>query len=1246
MSRINALQNELRQLSDDAFQKLAEAYLFLRGFDSITPLGAVIGADKVRRGTPDAVIAIPGGKFIFAEFTTQQSQLCHKLKGDLEKCLNETKTGVPITSVEAIVVCHTGVLSAGEQHELRELCRQHGVDFYEFGVARICLDICYKYPELGREYLNVQVDTGQIVSLEEFVYMYDRNPLATPLDIRFHFREDEIGRVVQEMQHGSLVVLSGRPGVGKSRLALECALRFRSKFPEYTIKCVFNRGPDLFEDLRLSLSRPGKYLLVLDDANRINRFDYALQLLNEGQSNRTIKIIATVRDYALETIRRVAKQYAPGVEIEIEPLKDEEIKTILHQEFHIRHPRYLERISAISGGNPRLAIMAARVAQEKNTWESIRDVSALYDEYFTSLRQDLDDLGHPNLLSAACLVALFRHIDRTNLEQMAIVESLCQITADRFWDLARRLHDLEICDMYEDEVVKVSDQVVATYILFLALFRKGTIKLTSVMEHFFPRFKRQLVDALYPVIHAFHSEALLREIRYGIDLVWSRLECTGDVEGLLGLMETFWFAKRPETLRFIRDHVRAMPPSPLDPESMEIVENSSVPITSVLSVLRCYCRSSEDEIQMAIILLCEYLDRRPDQVSIVLHLLITNFGIRHDSYDQEFVMPRTVVNELWYRTSDGTNLLFSRLFIAVAEHYLKTSFRVFESTGEQISVISFDLVSTPELSELREVIWTRLFELCVVASHTKRILNLINRYSVARFDVGVGEIVREDARVVLPLLKSRLRPEEYEHCRIAQKYLNLLTDMDIPYDRDLKGMFTSDAQILSELILTEWKGADSYPEWSKNRGVRLVQFAIENHVGTDVVRLVQLFKEVFCASDSRDKHLVASAFSNLLERLAEENSHLFENLFVYYLTLGNPFHLPPGSLVDKLVHVCGSERAYDVLMEPNYVSRHHWLFCYFQILSAGQIGPGQKQELYRLYQDATPHDCPPSFDYLLPIRAHDEEVLEHVISTILTRTSVEPMAGRILAGLFHPHTEVFKHLPDLLGHDLDLMKRAYRAAITADSGTDPQCLGLSTIMDLDPWFIMEYADWMIGDPPLDIQSRDHSALWIRDEYEVTMARLVERIYDLQSQFDPFVGRLIFLFGAVTQRETRPLVVGRQDGVLSKLIGTHHHNRRFMGCIFFTVISTFSPERRRTLLSSFLRHNAKYEDFAQLQLEPWMWSYKRSVVPKLQERIGFWESLFPLLRGIEFLEHRQHVEEKIERLRSEVERERKRDFLND
>src|SRR3989442_25767 len=105
----------------------------------------------------------------------------------------------------------------------------------------------------------------------------------------------------------------------------------------------------------------------------MNQFGYVLQLLHDQRDDQKIKIIATVRDYALDAVRNAARRLGGGVLIDLVPLQEEQIKELVRDGFGIHNHLYLERITEIAQGNPRLAVMAARVAERENTLQSIAD---------------------------------------------------------------------------------------------------------------------------------------------------------------------------------------------------------------------------------------------------------------------------------------------------------------------------------------------------------------------------------------------------------------------------------------------------------------------------------------------------------------------------------------------------------------------------------------------------------------------------------------------------------------------------------------------------------------------------------------------------------------------------------------------------------------------------------------------------------------------------------------------------------
>jgi len=524
MSKLTQIERALLGIDQASFQRLCDSYLHCKGYEGINPLGLVIGADKVARGTPDTFFTQRDGRFIFAQHTTQQTGLAGKFQDDLEKCFDEEKTGVPVELISEILLCHNSVIEAEEQLSLQQFCGRRNVRLTMFGMGPLKHDLYDKYPGLARDFLGVEVDTGQIVTPEEFVAFSGKRAFATPLGTTFRFRESEVATVLSALERDDLALVVGHAGVGKTRLALECCCRYAAEHPGLQVRCIYDRGVNLYEDLRVHFSPPGQYLLMVDDANRVNGFQYAVQLLNYQTEERKIKIIATVRDYALEAAREISRESGGAEAVDLKPLKDEQIQELVCDEYKIRNSHYLQRIADIAKGNPRLALMAACVAVREDTLESIADVTTLYDEYFRSITADLQDLRDKTLLQVAGLISFLRVVDRSSSELMGAITDAFGLAPDTFWESAERLHDMEVVDMYENEVVRISDQVLSTYLFYLSVFKEKALDFGLILEHFFPRFRQRMVDVLNPVLDTFNTQEITHEIQPRVERVWRLLD--------------------------------------------------------------------------------------------------------------------------------------------------------------------------------------------------------------------------------------------------------------------------------------------------------------------------------------------------------------------------------------------------------------------------------------------------------------------------------------------------------------------------------------------------------------------------------------------------------------------------------------------------------------------------------------------------------------------------------------------------
>lgn len=1261
MSKLTQIETALRGMDGARFHQLCDTYLHRRGYEAVNPLGRMIGADKVVKGTPDTWMPQPGGKFLFAEYTTERNQLFEKLRGDLRKCVDEAKTGVPVDRIQEIIFCHTGVLRPDQEDALVREAQAHGVLLSTIGIGPLAHDLYQKYPGIAHDFLNVEIDTGQVLETQEFIATYGRNVMATPLDTGFYFRDEEVEYVLGALEEGSLVLLSGQAGLGKTRLALECFRRFADAHPDFVVRCIFNRGRDLFQDLRVHFAPPGNYLVLVDDANRVSGFDYILQLLHEAGSDRTFKIIATVRDYARAKVREIISRYGAARGIELQPLPGMQVAQLLEREYGIVNREYLGRIDEISKGNPRLAVMAAKIVLEENSILSIADASALYDEYYATIRQDLQALGDRTILRVAGIIAFFRVVDRTNREQMHAIADAFGIGPEVFWEAAERLHEMELLDMYENEVVKAQDQVLSTYLFYLAFFKeRGVLDLAVLLERFFPRYRHRLTDALQPVVNAFGGQAQAEQLRPHVERVWRAAETSGNENHLLHLMDAFWYVVPTDTLLAVRDRIAAMPAGERGKLKLNYRNNSgSVPQPSVLSILGRF-RNAGELRRAAFDLLLDYAAKCPSDLPHVLSFLVDGHEFRRFTDNEQLEVQRIVVDAFVDRFRAGEDDLFIQMYLVVAEAFLQTTFHAPE--WEEGSTVENDDAGFGDLTELeglRSRIWRQLFAFAGGA-YRARVLGVLHAYATS-LEVSGPEVVAGDAREVLPFLEREMEPSSFGHCVLTQAFLDLLDRVGISYDHDLRKRFRSETYTLAELLHPEphrrmGMGWEEFQAWRRER----VQEHFASYRLPDYERFFgQCTTILATARDDNAASMIRAGIEEVLLGLAEREPSLYTNVIERYLAAGNPLDLGRFALAERLVSCCGADRAFEILSIPDYRRRRRWLFDFYWILPAPDVTEDRLAQLYSLYRDAEVGDLPYDLSFLRKYAPFDSLVVLRVVEILVDKEDEQPGIGRRLESLFRPDGNLNRVVPSLFGERLDLLKRAYLVLQRHEPHGDYDGAAFNMLLDLSPGFGREYVEWVFErhmtvspsqlpqapDPHHD--HRDYDFLWRREDHREVMRGIVRRVYELEQGCISWHSYLSVFFAVKDsgRKQDTHETQEAQDRFLAELIADHSTDIRFLEWLF-ELICGFSPERRYVLLEVFLAHNRSYDDFAHLNLEPDGYMARGSFVPVYNARVQVLESFLPLFRAVDLLRHRQRVERDIRKYRRWIEEEKKSNFMQD
>jgi hypothetical protein len=1246
MSKLNQIQRELAGIDSAKFQKIGDTYLARKySYSEIIPVGSVVGKDKTRIGTPDSLFKLENGRFVFVEYTTQETGIAKKFADDLDKCFDEEKTNIPINEIEKIILACNGELSQDEKLDLIKKCQEKNCNLEFVEIGTLSFDLYQKFPQIAKDFLGIECETFQILPPAVFIEEYQKNQFATPLDNEFFSREKELEELRQSLEKSDLIIIQGKAGVGKTKIALKAMSDFAEEHFQYKIFCISNKALDLYEDLKAYFSSDGHYLILVDDANRLSQLQHILRLIHDQTKNRRVKIILTVRDYAVDKVRLDSKNYSYD-EIELHRFSDDEIKKILSEGFGIRNSDYQERICDISQGNARIAVMVGEIALEAGNLDSIANVENIYDEFFSTIANDpdLSELQNKKLLCVAGILSFFRVIDKSQTELFEKISNSFGFTADEFWAELEKLHEKEIADIYENEVAKISDQILGTYLFYKVFIRENLLDFSILLNDFFENHKYRMIESLNPAFDAFNSKLITEKLQPHVNRRWEIIK--NDEEKVFSFLDVFYYHKTTEALTYIKSRINLLNKVEVDEAELNfaILDNLSSK-DRYLEILKLFYG---DELPITLDIIFDYLEKKPKIISQVIYLLTKDFSYKHYSHRWDYWVQKNVVSKLLERANNEKGKLFKKLAITIAKKYLGMHFDSHTSkTSMTITIRRFNLHPYESLFEMRQSLWMFLFDIYEEEIYRSDILEIVKVCSSTWYkDYVVEEIVKNDAEIILPFVES-LNKQDYQNCLLAHNYLEFLRKVGVDFDKSLRSKLQNKAFKISRVLFDnerrelkmEWQ---EYNEYKKN----LLKKYFDSYKYEDYKEFLGLCKEILShQNETRDFYQFSSAIATVLVNLADQNYELFIQVIEHLLKTGNQLGFDGRNIVHKLLEKAADAKlVYEMIQENDFIGKTNWLFSFFIALDEKDIDKFYLEELYKLYQTANLREINQNLDYLEKYFKAEEEVYLNVVRTIFKR--VKKGEGDFnFHYLFNPYSDDFKHLKENFSTDVPLLKEIFFYQSGVDNHCDYEGKISERIFNLDESFLKDYID-VLGELENNYRIFNNSSInfafvWKKEDYDKSLIKLFKYIQEKEKDNWRLFGST---FGELFFRNIKDDEIKEKSmNFVKRFIEENAQDADLMSFIFLIVMNTMK-DLTKDFLEIFLQNNRNFEDFKQLRFDSGGGSWSGSAVPMYEGKVAFYELLLPLFNSADLLEHRLIIENQIKYFREDIERHKKKDFI--
>jgi DNA polymerase III delta prime subunit len=1244
MSKIIEIESALSRINGDVFQDFCNHFLFLKlNPNSIDPLGSVIGKEKSRIGTPDCYFT-KGDDLIFAEYTTKEKlvgkqSFLKKLKNDIDHCFNEAKTGISPRDISKVILCFTNKLKPIEREELNKLCSKYNntCTLELIGIRDLSFAVL-NFPSLG-EYLGIKIGTGQILTPSEFITNYEKSKLSTPLSNQFFGRQEEIKEGLEKLETFNVLLIHGTPGTGKSRYALELSSQFVKKHEDFKLLCIGNKGLSIWDDLQTHVKKDTNYVIIVDDANRVTQ-NYRLLLgLLKDIGNQELKIIVTVRDYALPIVKEISNEFN-YTSLEINKFENKDIIEIIKTTYsNIQDPLIIERITELSKGNARLALMCAKL----DNILLLNDASQIYEEYFTPIFNEVEILNNKNTLISLAIISFFGKIDKENRNFCEKIFSKFNFDEDAFWETCYDLNESELVDL-EFNIVRMTDQVFSTYIFYKAVIDKEYLSFKFFLDNFLD-YENRISDTIIPVINTFDYKKIEDKLKNQIIRKWQEVELENIRDKSLKFLDLFWYYLYPQTLVYFRKHIDNLEESKIKTYRYTYELNEfSYGAEKIIEILSRFRLLQNEVFEDALELLFYYALKIPDKLPAVMYVIKERFSFKRFSYSNNNVIQHTIIDFLISKAQNGNEMeIFESILLEVIPHYFQIEYHNTsnESNGRAIALHTFHLWSSDSIKSFRKKCFDYLIS---KAKHKKPIvIRTIYNWPVYDYKHSI-DIFNFEKGLLFSLIEDTFDPEQFEDCFVLQELIEKLEIMGLKYPIKLKLKFSNKLYVLTEVLKSDknyFKKGLTWQEEEKLHKKELFKYCD----GFQLPEYLELFDNISLILEKTKKNHVQWQYKNSVEMIfsniaTEDNSLFLEVLDKYF----DRYDFKINFYSVFISYFKTNSKHYFDLFKIIKNAKTDTKLNFHNTLIIDSVSQDHNEILYEDLKDTINGIDQQFFFYNLnyiskyAIKRSELAIYQEILDIILFKIRNENI--QISVG-----KEFIEKCLEIKGFPFDKICSSYYYANKFTQSFDFKKDLLRKLVKIDTKVLIELLKLNFPDRISyhDLEHENYDFIWELDNYRETIKSLID--FFLENKPYLFWERTINAFfpKSLEKYGNKPIQF------LHNLIQTSSYESNYMEVVFNIICYSY-PSKRDEFLKNILLINSDVELFKKLELVKRGGVFSGSRIPYIEKDIKSWEKVLVVLaemsNRLDFFEHKEYVEKQISYCRSDKKRVMKREFFSD
>lgn len=829
------------------------------------------------------------------------------------------------------------------------MCEDVGIKITIIGIDKLAEDIYLFYHNLSRDFLGISINTDQIQSYDDFIIHYNSNRMAAPIDTKFLFKEKEFREIGDAFLKADVVILNGSAGTGKTRLALHY-VKNHSYTNNEKVYCIHSNALPIYEDLKLFIDSPGNYFLFVDDANQLSGLQHIIRYVTMKPDGYNVKILITVRDYALKKVINDVREITSYETININVFTDDEIKTLLETCLGILNQDYHERIVRIAEGNARIAILAGKVACNSNRLDSINDVSQLYEDYYGSSLEDNQLLLNNNVCITAGIVAFLEAIHLDHIDVVLPILQEKGLNRDEFIENIYMLHEQEIVDICNDKAVRFSEQCLSNYLLKYVFFDRKLIGLARMIKTCFQSYNERTISSINTLLNIFRYENLFNFVEKEIKILWDELSAEKSPV-FFEFVKVFFRINPTATLLILQNKIEkdenvTCEWSDFDIEKGKNYQNVTNDIIKILGVF-----PDMADLPTACDLLFHYYLKRPDLYMEFYHAFNHYFGINKDSARYVFFTQITLFEKIKEYSDDWKQESVAILFLEIAKEFLKLHFTPTEGGRKNtFTIYQISLIISEGVEKYRKLIWESLSSLCELEKYRAKARKILNSYGGTIENISIP-VLQFDLKYISLILEANFPPDRLENCLLVNKIVRVSNYMNL----SCESLFVEylEGEYLQLYFLL--KGFDYKKEVGYEECKKLKRQSIDQYISKCDLEMFKRLIDACSDIPELDGHTsweVREGLGIAFDAISLKKDY-YVDAIKYYIEKDTPNNVHPYHLIGILFSLLSDSEVYKIIDKREYSQKNTWLYAYYHELPSELITENHLCGLYDFLKDTS-----------------------------------------------------------------------------------------------------------------------------------------------------------------------------------------------------------------------------------------------------------------------------------------------------